>query len=141
LSSGQGRSFHAVYVILFNAETMLNLLVFFSHFHSNKASIAYLSGCFCCSLLINRLFLYWKLWRQALKLLFYQAKGSREIWVTCFVYEPARKKFFTGVLWSGLKGSLPGPSRYKDCAIFTTDDQVTSRPWDDGNKVRTWLFK
>lgn len=57
--------------------------------------------------------------------------------MTCLVYEPARKKFLTGVFWSGLNGSLPGPSRYKDCPILTTDDHVTSRPWDDGNKSKT----
>lgn len=43
-----------------------------------------------------------------------------------------------GVFWSGLNGSLPGPSRYRDCPILTTDDQVTSKPWEDGNNVKTW---
>jgi hypothetical protein len=39
LSAGQSRSFHAVYVILFNAETMLDLLQFLLHFHSNKTQV------------------------------------------------------------------------------------------------------
>lgn len=33
---------------------------------------------------------------------------------TCLVYDPARKKFGTGVAWSGLNGSMPGASRYRD---------------------------
>ena len=27
----------------------------------------------------------------------------------------------TGVCWSGRKGSMPGPSLYSDCPIFTTE--------------------
>ena len=36
------------------------------------------------------------------------------------MYEPARKKFGTDVLWSGLYWSIPGASLYSDCAILTT---------------------
>lgn len=68
---------------------------------------------------------------------YYQSVDEVKAQITCFVYDPARKKFLTGVFWSGLNGSLPGPSRYRDCPILTTDDQVTSRPWEDGNKART----
>lgn len=68
----------------------------------------------------------------------YHYSEKRQANITCFVYEPARKKFLTGVFWSGLNGSLPGASRYKDCPILTTDDQAISKPWEDGNKAKTW---
>jgi hypothetical protein len=56
---------------------------------------------------------------------------------TCLVYEPARKKLGMGVAWSGLKGSMPGASRYRDCPILTMLCHVTCRPRALGNSWRT----
>ena len=43
----------------------------------------------------------------------------------------------TGVCWSGLKGSMPGPSLYSDCPIFTMECHVGSMPLADGNSRST----